>query len=73
MATHFSILAWRTPWAEEPGGLQSMGPKESDTAKRLAHTHISEARKVQTGLLIRCFCWGWGHTVFLCQGLQEGR
>ena len=24
MATHFSILAWRTPWTEEPGGLQSM-------------------------------------------------
>ena len=29
MATHSSILAWRTPWTEEPGGLQSMG-KESD-------------------------------------------
>ena len=25
MATHSSILAWRMPWAEEPGGLQSMG------------------------------------------------
>ena len=25
MATHSSILAWRTPWIEEPGGLQSMG------------------------------------------------
>ena len=25
MATNFSILAWRTPWTEEPGGLQSMG------------------------------------------------
>ena len=25
MATHFSILAWRIPWMEEPGGLQSMG------------------------------------------------
>ena len=23
MATHFSILAWRSPWTEEPGGLQS--------------------------------------------------
>ena len=27
MATHSSILAWRIPWAEEPGGLQSMGSK----------------------------------------------
>ena len=25
IATHSSILAWRTPWTEEPGGLQSMG------------------------------------------------
>ena len=25
MATHFSILAWKTPWTEEPEGLQSMG------------------------------------------------
>ena len=25
MATHFNILAWRIPWTEEPGGLQSMG------------------------------------------------
>ena len=25
MATHFSILAWRIPWTEEPGGLQSIG------------------------------------------------
>ena len=25
MATHSSILAWKIPWAEEPGGLQSMG------------------------------------------------
>ena len=25
MAAHCSILAWRIPWTEEPGGLQSMG------------------------------------------------
>ena len=25
MATHCSILAWRIPWTEKPGGLQSMG------------------------------------------------
>ena len=25
MATHSSILVWRTPWADEPGGLQSVG------------------------------------------------
>ena len=33
MATHSSILAWRIPWTEELGGLQSMGCKESDTTE----------------------------------------
>ena len=32
MATHSSILAWEIPWTEEPGGLQSVGSQESDTA-----------------------------------------
>ena len=31
MATHFSILAWRTPWTNETGGLQSMGVAKSQT------------------------------------------
>ena len=31
MAVHSSILAWRIPWTEEPGGLQWRGRKESDT------------------------------------------
>ena len=30
MATHSSILAWRIPWTEEPGGLQSMGVANSE-------------------------------------------
>ena len=30
MATHSSILAWRNPWTEEPGGLQSAGLRLSD-------------------------------------------
>ena len=40
MATHSSILGWRIPWTEEPGGLQSMGRKESDTTERL-HLHFT--------------------------------
>ena len=35
IATHSSILAWRIPWAEEPGGLQSSVRKESDTTEQL--------------------------------------
>ena len=31
MATHSSILAWRMPWTEKPGGLQSMGLQKSRT------------------------------------------
>ena len=30
MSTHSSIIAWRIPWAEEPGRLQSMGLQKSD-------------------------------------------
>ena len=37
MATHSSILAWRTPWTEEPGGLQSM---------RLQRIRHAEAYKI---------------------------
>ena len=34
MATHSSILAWRIPRTEEPGGLQSVGLQKSDTTER---------------------------------------
>ena len=37
-AAHSSILAWRIPWTEEPGGLQSMGHKESDRTEQLICT-----------------------------------
>ena len=40
MATHSSILAWRTPWTEEPGGLHSWGCKECDTTEQLTHFHF---------------------------------
>ena len=35
MAPHSSTLAWKIPWMEEPGRLQSMGRQESDTTERL--------------------------------------
>ena len=38
MATHSSILAWKIPWIEEPGGLQSMGLQRADTIEQLS-TH----------------------------------
>ena len=36
MATHSSILAWRIPWTEEPGGLQSMG------SQRVRHDRVAK-------------------------------
>ena len=39
MAPHSSTLAWKIPWMEEPGGLQSMGSLESDRTERL-HFHF---------------------------------
>ena len=44
MATRSSILAWRIPWTEELGGLQSWGRKESDTTEQLRfHFHFHYA------------------------------
>ena len=40
MAPHSSSLAWKIPWTEEPGRLQSMGSLESDTTEQL-HFHFS--------------------------------
>ena len=39
MATRSSTLAWKIPWTEEPGGLQPMGSKESDTTDQVSHHH----------------------------------
>ena len=41
-ATHSSIVAWKIPWAEEPGGLQSMGlQSQTQQAYTYIHTHAS--------------------------------
>ena len=49
MATHSSILAWEIPWAEEPGGLQSMGSQR--------YIHMCSCMYIYTGMhniLILC-------------------
>ena len=40
MPIYFSILAWRTPWTEEPGRLQSTGVAELDTTEWLTRTSL---------------------------------
>ena len=39
MATRSSILAWRIPWPEEPGGYSSQGHKESHTIEATENAH----------------------------------
>ena len=58
MATHSSILAWRIPWMEELGGLQSMGHKESDMTEQLNWTDpVSNYNDNLPGALhfLKCF------------------
>ena len=45
MATHSSILAWRIPWKEEPGGLQSPGSQRVD---RLSDFHFHFQGRIQS-------------------------
>ena len=48
MATNTSILAWRIPWTEEPGGLQCTGlQRVRHDGSNLAHTHIEHYAKVK--------------------------
>ena len=46
MATHSSILAWRIPWTGEPGRLQSIGHKQSDTTEATEQgcTHLQQSK-----------------------------
>ena len=58
MATHSSVLAWRIPWTEEPGGLQSKG---SQRVRRdwsnLACTHARKLREIKRKNLVEVmFC-----------------
>ena len=41
MAPHSSTLAWKIPWTEEPGRLQSMGSQEESDMVELLHIHFS--------------------------------
>ena len=60
MTSHSSILAWRISWTEEPGGLRSMGRKQSDTTEAHICPMVSEGSLFSTSsaALIACrFCW----------------
>ena len=45
MATHYSILAWRIPWTEEPGGLQSIASQRSNMTEATEYESMCYAGK----------------------------
>ena len=53
MAVHSSTIAWKIPWTEEPGTLQSMGRKELDMTERLhfkcVYTLVALIMKIESG------------------------
>ena len=51
MAVHSSILAWRIPWTEEPGGLQSMGRKKLDMTEQLTLS-LFHINKIKDNMII---------------------
>ena len=56
MAPHSSTLAWKIPWMEEPGRLQSMGSLESDTTERLHFDFSLLCIGEGNGNLLQCSC-----------------
>ena len=60
MATHSSILAWRIPWTEEPGGLQSMVWQESDMTQRLKRERERAREGDGECVCVGGMCWRGG-------------
>ena len=56
MALHSSTLAWKIPWMEEPGRLQSMGSLESDTTERLHFDFSLSCTGEGNGNPLQCSC-----------------
>ena len=62
MATHSSILAWKIPCTEEPGGLQFMGSQESHRTKWLSTAHLKQDRMRLACLRHQCDLCGPNRT-----------
>ena len=58
MATRSSVLAWRIPWTEEPGGLHSMGSQRVRHDWAHTHTHTQATRYVLKRAVSKV-TWGW--------------
>ena len=56
-AIHFTILAWKIPWTEEPGRLQSMGLQGEDMMEQLSTQHIPGVLKMLVTLVSSPPCY----------------
>ena len=63
MATHSSILAWKMPWTEEPGGPQYMG------SQRVGHDLVTQPTKMQGILLFKKLRFASGQHLTKCYAL----
>ena len=61
MATHSSILAWRIPWTEEPGGLQSTGSQSQTRLSNLTFSDLSYSVPVTLLTLYQNFLFYLSH------------
>ena len=66
MATHSSILVWRTPWTEEPGGLQSRGIAKSQTQLKQLSTAQPIFSKWRSQRVCVCVCARGCARLYLC-------
>ena len=57
MATHSSTLAWKIPWMEEAGSLQSMGSEELDTTERLHLPYLVFQTLTSCKYSLHCYTW----------------
>ena len=83
MATHSSILAWKIPWTEEPGRLQSMGSQRvgqdwatfflllSTPASQHTHTHTVHAQPTHLSCSFIWILLLFGESIFLVLKCQE--
>jgi len=57
VAIHSSILAWKIPWTEEPGRLQSIGSQRVGSDWATEHTHTHTIKQREGPGVMNMFCW----------------
>ena len=76
MAPHSSVLAWKVPWTEEPGGLQSMGSRRVGhdfTFTFTFHAHAWEKEKATHSSVLAWRIPGTGEPGGLPSGVTQSR